>query len=88
MLFVEQYYSVHSEKVNCMCRICDERVKRQIKDKLTPLKLCETYVKELSIYPGLDTTHDKEDEHPKGMCTKSVLPKTYVMQTCQQFCKE
>ena len=67
MLFVEQSYSVHSEKVTCMCRICGERVKRQTKDKLTPLKLCKTYVKELSIYPGLDTTHDKEDEHSKGM---------------------
>ena len=53
-----------------MCRICGERVRRQIKDKLTPLKLCATYVKELNIYHGLDTTHDKEDEHPKGMCTK------------------
>ena len=66
MSFVEHSYSVHCEKVNCMCRICGERVKRQIKDKLTPLKLCATYVKELNIYHGLDTTHDKEDEHPKG----------------------
>ena len=33
---------------------------------LTPLKLCAAYVKELNIYHGLDTTHNKEDEHQKG----------------------
>ena len=70
MSFVDHSYSVHCEKVNCMCRTCGERVRRQIKDKLKPLKLCATYVKELNIYHGLDTTRDKEDEHPKGMCTK------------------
>ena len=70
MSFVEHSYSVHCEKVNCMCRICSERVRRQIKGKLMPLKLCATYIKELNIYHGLDTTHDKQDEHPKGMCTK------------------
>ena len=63
-------YSVHCEKVNSLCRICAERVKRQIKDKLTPLKLCATYEKELYSYHGLDTAQDEEDKHPKGMCTK------------------
>ena len=70
MSFVEHSYSVHCEKVNCMCRICGERVRRQIKDKLTTLKLCATYVKELNIHHGLDTARDKEDEHSKGLCTK------------------
>ena len=69
-LSVEHSYSVHCEKVNSLCRICGERVKRQIKDKLTPLKLCATYEKELYSYHGLDTAQDEEDKHPKGMCTK------------------
>ena len=67
-----------------MCRICGERVKRQIKDKLTPLKLCATYVKELNIYHGLNTTHDKEDEHPKGMCTHANVPAVLLRVTQKQ----
>ena len=66
-------YIVRCEKVNSLCRVCGERVKRQVKDKLTSMKLCSNYAKELSIYHATYIDEDKDGQHSTGMCRKRYL---------------
>ena len=65
-------YIVRCEKVNSLCRVCSERVKRQVKIKLMSMKLCSNYAKELSVYHAVNIGGDK-DGHIQLECAESVI---------------
>ena len=51
----------HLERLNNLCRLCGERVKRKEKDSYKNIKLCANYVHELSLYR--DIAEDEDRKH-------------------------
>ena len=60
----------HLKRVNNLCRLCGERVKRKEKDSYKNIKLCANYVHELSLYRNINFAEDEDGKHPKGMCSR------------------
>ena len=66
-------YLNHCEKLNSLCRLCGERVKRQIKDKHMHLKPCFDYAEELLSFYNFDVSRDEAGKHSNVMCRYCYL---------------
>ena len=60
----------HINRVNLMCRLCCQRVKRAEKDKDKNLRLCSQYCVDIFDVYGIKTEQDIEGKHPKTICQK------------------
>ena len=53
----------HLERVNNLCQLCNERVKRKEKDSYKNIKLRANYVYELSPYRNINIAEDEDVKH-------------------------
>ena len=53
----------HLKRVNNLCRLCGERVKRKEKDSYKNIKLRANYVYELSPYRNINIAEDEDVKH-------------------------
>ena len=70
MMGITHSYSLHMELLNSLCRLCAQRVKRQIKDKDRKLKLCKAFQHELLTNHNIDIAKDQLSKHPESMCDR------------------
>ena len=63
--------SEHTFRLHSLCRLCGERVKRKVKDRLvkTP-KLCAKYAENILFCFDVDVQEDSEHKFPRRMCQK------------------